>query len=346
VTDTHPQPGLVAEAFAGAQALGIHPLAIDTPFGVGTVNTYLIEDDPLTLVDCGPNTATALDQLESLLTARGRRITDLEQVVVTHQHADHMGLAGTVARRSGAELVTLDRLAPLAADWETVQIQSDDDARALMLRHGVEPHVAEALRAVANITRSFAASASVDRTVSDGGELQLAERTFEVFHRPGHSPSDTVLYDRANRIAILGDHLIRHISSNAVIDRPLDRPLSEPITVRPEPLLEYRRSLRATRELDFDVGLTGHGLPVTDHVELIGKRLRAHEHRAETMYKLLADGPRSAHELATLRWGGRVAVTQAFLTLSEVLGHLGMLLEDGRIIEDRSADVIVFEQAA
>jgi glyoxylase-like metal-dependent hydrolase (beta-lactamase superfamily II) len=334
---------LPGEAYAQAAAAGIHPLVLDTPFGVGTVNTYLIEDDPLTLVDCGPNTATELSRLEELLAAHGHRLTDLEQIVVTHQHLDHAGLAGTLAARSGAELVCLDLLAPALEQWNEHSVRCDDDALALMLMHGVEPHVAEALRAVANITRGFGAPAHVDRTVSDGDDLTLGDHTFAVFHRPGHSPSDTIFYDRASGIALLGDHLLRTVSSNALIDRPLDPPLDRPLTTRPEPLLEYRRSLRATRDLDFRVGLTGHGLPVFDHAGLIDNRLRAQERRAEHFHALLADGPRSAHELATLRWG-RVAVTQAFLTLSEVLGHLGLLIADGRVAEDASGEVVHFER--
>ncbi len=338
-----PSPQISGDAYAPAAAVGIFPLVLDTPFGVGSVNTYLIEDDPLTLVDCGPNTATELNRLEGLLRDRGHRLTDLEQIVVTHQHIDHTGLASTLAARSGAELVSLDALAPVLEDWSAHSVRSDDDALALMLAHGVEPHVAEALRAVANITRGFGAPSHVDATVTDGGVLALRDRTFEVFHRPGHSPSDTVFYDRANRMALLGDHLLLTVSSNAVIDRPLDCPPGERLSTRPEPLLEYRRSLLATRELDIGLGLTGHGLPVLDHAGLIDDRLAAQERRAEHFYTLLADGPRSAHELATLRWG-RVAVAQAFLTLSEVLGHLGLLIADGRVAEDRSGDVVRFER--
>ena len=44
-----------ADGFATAAAAGIHRLAIPTPFAVGRVNCYLIDDDPLTLVDAGPN---------------------------------------------------------------------------------------------------------------------------------------------------------------------------------------------------------------------------------------------------------------------------------------------------
>jgi glyoxylase-like metal-dependent hydrolase (beta-lactamase superfamily II) len=330
-------------AYAEAAALGIHPLVLDTPFGVGTVNTYLLEDDPLTLIDCGPNTATELNRLEELLAARGHRLTQLELIVVTHQHVDHTGLAGTVAARSGAELVCLDRLAPMLRQWASYSIASDDTSHALMLRHGVEAHVADALRSVANVTRSFGARSEVDRTVSDGERLTLRDRTLEVLHRPGHSPSDTVFYDRINGVALLGDHLLSRVSSNALVDRPLDLPLDQPLSVRPEPLLEYRRSLRATRELAFAVGLGGHGPPVRDHRGLIDTRLRAQEHRAETLFTLLKDGPRSAHELAGMRWG-KVAVTQAFLTLSEVLGHLGLLIADGRVSENPSGEIVRFEQ--
>jgi hypothetical protein len=39
-----------------------------------------------------------------------------------------------------------------------------------------------------------------------------------------------------------------------------------------------------------------------------------------------------------------VAATQAFLTLSEVLGHLGLLIADGLVAEDTSAEIVRFEQ--
>jgi glyoxylase-like metal-dependent hydrolase (beta-lactamase superfamily II) len=56
---------------------GIHCLPIPTPFAVGRVNCYLIDDEPLTLVDTGPNSGKALDELEQALRAHGRRIEDL-----------------------------------------------------------------------------------------------------------------------------------------------------------------------------------------------------------------------------------------------------------------------------
>jgi glyoxylase-like metal-dependent hydrolase (beta-lactamase superfamily II) len=326
---------------APAVAEGIFVMPLDTPFSVGKVNTYLLTGGPLTLVDCGPNMGSVLTQLETQLTALGHRIEDIELIVLTHHHLDHAGLASTVVTRSGAELMCLDQLAPVLESWEAASVRSDDAAHALMLAHGVEAPVADALRSVANITRSFGASARVDRSLAAGEELVLGDRRLRVLHRPGHSITDTVLFDEAAGVALLGDHLLAQVSSNALLSGQVDPATGR----RPEPLLRYRDSLRATRELEIKLGLTGHGEPVREHRALIDTRLAAQERRAANFLGLLADGPRSAHELAAARWG-TVAITQAFLTLSEVLGHLGLLLAEGQIREDDSGPVVRFERVA
>jgi len=188
-------PALGSAATQVAEA-GIHCLAVPTPFAVGAVNAYLVEDEPLTLVDCGPNSATALADLERFLDEHGRTVADIGLIVVTHQHIDHLGLAGLLAERSGAELACLDLLAPYLENWDEWSAADDDLAHDLMLRHGLEPRVAKALRSVARMVRGWGAPATVDRRLADGEVLRLAGRSLRVLHRPGHSPSDTVLQDR------------------------------------------------------------------------------------------------------------------------------------------------------
>ena len=99
--------------------------------------------------------------------------------------------------------------------------------------------------------------------------------------------------------------------------------------------MAYLASLRATREMDLRVVLPGHGDPVEDHRALIDERFVMHERRADKLHGLVAERPRTAHELAQELWGN-VAVTQAYLTLSEVLGHVDLLLDDGRVVEQEA----------
>jgi glyoxylase-like metal-dependent hydrolase (beta-lactamase superfamily II) len=321
-----------------AAAEGIHCLPVPTPFGIGDVNCYLVEDDPLTLVDCGPNSGTALLALERGLAARGHAIEDVELLVVTHQHIDHCGLAHIFAARGHAEVACLDLFAPVLEDLDRHAARDDDDAQLLMQRHGVEDHVSEALRSVADVVRGYGAPSRVDRRLHDGSVLELRDRTLSVHHRPGHSPSDTILHDAERKLMFSGDHLLGGVSSNALISRPLDPAWDR---TRPRTLVEYRASLTKTAAMDVELVLGGHRGPVTDHAALIGKRMASHERRAQDFHDKLAGGPLTAHEIATATWGS-VAITQAFLTLSEVIGHLDLLAAEGAVVEDRSEHVIRF----
>jgi len=326
------------EALAEAAETGIHCMPIPTPFLVGRVNCWLIEDDPLTLVDTGPNSGKALDELEQALAALGRRVEELELIVVTHQHIDHIGLLEVLARRSGAEVAALDRLAPYLGDYRHAAELDDEFAVALMLRHGIPAEMTQALRSVSSAFRGWGSGATVTAPLTDGGELRLRDRAFAVQHRPGHSPSDTVFWDAPSGILLGGDHLIKHISSNPLVARPLDGDDD----ARPQALRTYVESLRATRELPARFVLSGHGEPVTDHRALIDERFALTARRARKIHRLLSDGPLTAHELAQRMWGN-VAVTQAFLTLSEVLGHLDLLRAEGKVREHEADGVARFE---
>ena len=69
-----------------------------------------------------------------------------------------------------------------------------------------------------------------------------------------------------------------------------------------------------------------------------------HERRAEKLGRLIAERPRTAYELAQELWG-RVAITQAYLALSEVLGHVDLLLDRGAVAEDEQDGVVTFRPA-
>jgi glyoxylase-like metal-dependent hydrolase (beta-lactamase superfamily II) len=331
------------EELARAAAAGIHRLAVPTPFRVGRINAYLIEDSPLTLIDSGPNSAKALDELEQALAARGHSVEDIELLVVSHQHIDHFGLAAILARRSGAEVAALDALAPYLSRYSEQADADDSFAEDIMLRHGIPPEVVTALRAVSAGFRAWGSAVEVTRPLADGSELRLRDRTLKVLHRPGHSPSDTVFHDEARSILLAADHLIKHISSNPLLARPLG---AEPdyLGPRPRALVSYMASLAQTREMSLSLVLPGHGPPIVDHVALIDERMRLHRRRAEKIRRLVEAQPRTAHEIAHELWGN-VAVTQAYLTLSEVLGHVDLLLADGEVVEQEADGVVHFASA-
>lgn len=314
---------------------GIHCLPIPTPFAVGRVNLYLIEDDPLTLVDAGPNSGRSLDELESQLRALGHRLEDIGLIIVSHQHIDHIGLVSIVARRSGAEVAAIDRLVPFMQNYGESAAADDEFAAELMIRNGISDDVVQALRSVTQAFRAWGARADVTRPLRDGETIELRDRRLEVHFRPGHSPTDTVFYDPESRVLLGADHLLAHISSNPLITRPPDG------GARPQALVTYLDSLARTRAMDLDVVLPGHGEPIRDHRALIDERFALHRRRADKLYGLIAERPRTAHDLAQALWGN-VAVTQAFLTLSEVIGHTDILVNEGRVREVEEDGIVRF----
>lgn len=317
--------------------MGIHTLPVPTPFAVGRVNCYLIEGEPLTLIDAGPRSERSLTELESMVAGAGHSIEQIDLVVVTHQHIDHVGLVDTVVRRSGAEVAALDVAVKRLAEFGKNSEAEDELAVSLMLSHGISAEIANTLRSLSTTYRDYGDAVTVTRQLTHGGTLELGDRSLSVLHRPGHSPSDTVFWDRERKMAFGGDHLLSHISSNPLISRPLDGSPG-----RTRSLVNYNRSMAETREMPIELMLSGHGDPITDHVELIDRRMAAQERRLEKIEGIIAAEPRTAHAVAEEIWGN-VAVTQAFLTLSEVIGHTDILQEQGRVTQTDVDGLLIYE---
>jgi glyoxylase-like metal-dependent hydrolase (beta-lactamase superfamily II) len=329
------------EALEQAALAGVHRIPVPTPFAIGKMNAYLIEDDPLTLIDTGPNSGRALDVLGELLAEHGHMIEDIELVLLTHNHTDHIGLAEIVVEHSGAEVAALGAAAERLANYEIEAEREDELAVGLMLASGIPEDIALALRTVSASYRGWGAPVKVTRPLVDGDVVELAGRRLEVFLRPGHSVMDTVFWDPEHEFAFVGDHLLPHVSSNPLISRPLDGSPG-----RTRSLVAYLDSMAKTRELpEGSIFLPGHGEPIDDHRALIDTRFASTERRKEKLLRLLGDGPRTGYELAQSMWGN-IAVTQAFLTLSEVIGHMDLLEDEGRVRELDEGGVIRFEAVA
>jgi glyoxylase-like metal-dependent hydrolase (beta-lactamase superfamily II) len=329
------------ESLEQAALAGIHRLPIPTPFAVGKVNSYLIEGERLTLVDTGPNSGRSLDVLSEQLAAHGHALEDIDLVVITHNHADHVGLTQIVVEHSGAEVAALGAAARRLADYSAESERDDELAVALMLSSGIPEDIALALQSVSSTFRGWGGPVEVTKELADGELLDLGDRRLEVLFRPGHSPMDTVFWDAERGLGFVGDHLLPHISSNPIIARPLDGSPG-----RTHSLANYLDSLAKTRELpEGAVLFPGHGEPIDDHRALIDTRFASTERRKEKLLRLLGEGPRSGYELAQSMWGN-IAVTQAFLTLSEVIGHMDLLVAEGRVREVDDGGVIRFEAVA
>jgi glyoxylase-like metal-dependent hydrolase (beta-lactamase superfamily II) len=308
---------------------------------IGSVNAWLLRGEPLTLVDTGPREDAALSALERGLRREGLRIEDIELVLATHHHIDHVGLAATIRRRSGAVVAALDRVADYVERY-AVELEEDRRfSRALMAHHGVPDQVVADNEQFWACLRSRSEDAPVDVRLADGATIRAGGRTLRVVWRPGHSTTDTLLVDDREGVALAGDHLLATISSNTEIyaaDRAGDG--------RGRSRMRYLDSLRRTARMPLTRLLTGHGAPVTDAGGLVRARLLDHERRCGRILAILADGPATAFAIARRLWPPATVAEQPLLVVWEVIGHLELLLASGRVAERAGDSGSVFALTA
>lgn len=316
----------------------LHLLPIPTPFPVGDVNVYLMEGDVLTLIDCGPKTDSARAALADGLAKHGYTIGDLEQVIVTHHHSDHLGLADELVVASGAALLAHEYAVPfLEAPTETRQ-HYDAYFQRVCKAGAVPDAMLEIIAGVTGYIQQYVnASISVTHVLCEGDVVRAGSRDWHIFHTPGHAGDLICLYDNTDGTLISSDHIIADISSNPLIEPP---PGSDASLPRPKRLHEYIHHMQRIAALNPSIGYAGHGDPVTNVAHLVNERVAFHARRADKILAYFDDGP--AHLWATTeRMYGHLKQSQKFLAISEVLGHIDLLEMDGRL-QRRVEDEVVY----
>jgi glyoxylase-like metal-dependent hydrolase (beta-lactamase superfamily II) len=143
----------------------------------------------LTLIDPGPT--SCLPALESGLADLGRRIDEVQAILLTHIHLDHAGATGTLLQRLPRAVVYVhERGAPHMIDPAKLLASAARLYGANMDRFWGEflPVPAERLR------------------ILRGGErLDLAGRSFAVEYTPGHASHHVSFFDTTTGIAYVGD---------------------------------------------------------------------------------------------------------------------------------------------
>jgi glyoxylase-like metal-dependent hydrolase (beta-lactamase superfamily II) len=180
---------------------------VELPLGAaGTVNAVLVDGDPLTLVDTGVRDPASIARLEAALAARGRRLEELEQIVITHPHQDHFGAAAELVRRSGAQV--LGAGGAVTASFPE-SFRPDTRHRTAYFAEAGAP---EALRNVWQERHDAAArmgdSVVVERELGEGDVLRMGGADWRVVATPGHAADAVSLFQPRARLLITGDILI------------------------------------------------------------------------------------------------------------------------------------------
>ena len=295
------------------------------------VNGYLLEDaDGLTLVDCGWKADNVFGVLHAGLAASGYALADVRRILVTHQHFDHYGLAGTLLRAGVPELGMHE------LDWGRAQEilgqrdLSDSLSDAWLAQHGfivTEPEEGPGDRA--ELTPPT-------RTIADGETVGRLTALWT----PGHTAGHLCFLDRRSGQMLTGDHVLDPITPHVGFWR--ERP--------GDPLGDYIASLNKVARHGRGGALPGHGEPFAD----LGRRvdeILAHTEAREQHVLAIAAQHGSVSALAVARglpWTRRnrtfdeLGAWHQEFAVSETIAHLEHLRTRGVAVRDDRGGALTY----
>ena len=327
-----------------------NPPSVDPEY----VQVYLIESQPLTLIDSGARTPASRAALEAALEELGHGFVDIERIVVTHAHRDHMGFIQSI-RDSGADLECLvhEADAPAVEAFPEYVRHRINEMTPLFREYGVPEEILERLHRdrsdALSIDEAEGEATKVDRVLRDGDRVEWKEFSFAVHHSAGHTPGHILLEDEDLGLLFTGDQIMGQAVPYA--ENFYQSELPDPSDAlrrraRFRGLVELRRSLRRLRGQSYKVFLPGYGGIIRRTDRAVRDTLLYYDVRLQRIDRGLRHLAAMAQEVTAFEiWK---ALFPADESLAEMRSHLIVLIgaldcleDDGKLITDRRPDGVL-----
>lgn len=306
---------------------GLLVLRPPMPGPLGWTNSYLAQagDGRWSVLDPGFDWPPARRLWEEAARALGWTAGVLEQVVVTHFHPDHLGLAGWLVERWGGRVLAHARELPLIRQASTTSSSRLAGASRRLRRHLVENGIPE--EAVDGLMAANAFLAKPSHPIShleplhDGAAFRFGPHPAVALWTPGHTAGHLVVHLPEPGFLLSGDHVLGGITPN--------------ISLWPsgsvEPLEEYLGSLERLERLRVRRVLPAHRSSLEDLAGRLRELQAHHRRRLELCRRLVEGRPATAYELLPQLFSPDLAEEQQLFALGETLAHLRWLQRHGRV---------------
>ncbi len=315
---------------------GVYQLEIPMRFNpLGCTYSYLLRD-AATLIDTGVSTNEAFEALEEQLRSVGIATSDVEHVVLTHLHRDHVGLVERVRSASGA-VVHAHRLAvelqrkKLGAESEGGRSRADE----LRLLGG--SRYISMLGRFEGAMRRPRPTIDIDEPHDDGDKIDFKGSDLKVLWTPGHSPEHICLYDAERCLLYSGDHVLPRITSHISLHSHEGG----------DPLKDYLDSLERLRGLSVKAILPAHEHIFHDLEGRISELEIHHLIRCDEVKAAVYEGEKTVFQVASaVSWDSKPWPRMRFWTkrmaAAETLAHLVCLRNRGEVREELRKGILYY----
>jgi len=323
---------------------GIHQLQLPLPVsGLEYVNIYLVQgNNGYLLIDTGWNTEESFNSLKGQLAEIGIGCEDISQIVITHIHPDHYGLAGRLKQLSQAKIF-IHHLEENLIEPKYINMGGLLEQLEQWLRiNGVITDELPQLQTASLGMEKFVASTLPDIRLYGGEIISTGLFNFQVIWTPGHSPGHICLYEPAQKILISGDHILPNITPNVGFHPQSSK----------NPLGDYLNSLDTIKGLDINLVLPGHENSFTELRLRIEEIIQHHKLRDLEILQRAVAKPKTAYQITTeitwmsdkkgTGWQNLAPLDKRFAIL-ETMAHLELMRAHGRVKKLRRDDTTYYQ---
>lgn len=286
----------------------------------GENNAYVLHDgDSLALVDTGIATTDVREDLREGLAEYGYEFSDVDDIVLTHFHTDHAGLAGEVQAESDATVSVHEADAPIVEGDEAAVAALDERRREYLETWGIPASKREELLGVVEAVTRLNESYPTVTPIEDGDTLEVGGQTLEAVHAPGHALGLCCFEIGGRDEAFVGDVIL-----------PVYTPNVGGADVRVErPLETYLETLRTIADRDYDRVWPGHRDPIEEPTERALTIIDHHRERTERVVDVLAEhGPADPWAVSAELFGELEGI-HIVHGPGEAFAHLDHLVHEG-----------------
>ena len=300
-------------------AADIFQVCLPLPFALNHVNCYLLRGDTgWTVFDTGLNTPAGREGWQAAFAALEIGPGDIEQIILTHVHPDHYGMAGWLQEWCGAPVW----MSPREAELEELVWKRNDLVGAMLRmfgQAGVPAEAKEKMIGATGKTRQLTLPhPHTVKLLQPGTTLTIGQRQLTALHAPGHSDGQLIFYDSADKLMLSGDQVLIKITPNIGL-----WPMTDP-----DPLGRYLASLRELMAFDVRVALPGHGPLINDWRGRLVEIQQHHAERLETMMASINGSGLTPYQVSAYAFNlDRLSPHEVRFAIAETLAHLEYLVQ-------------------